>query len=132
GTLGADVLVRSAFDGWGYVRLLDAGTMEEIDAYAIDEALDPAFASGFGDLSVHEVAVDPYKRNIAYLSYYSGGMRVLEYGRDGLKEVGHFVDEDGNNFWGIEVHKLRQLKKPTVILASDRDSGLWIFQYWRN
>jgi hypothetical protein len=30
------------------------------------------------------------------------------------------------------VHKLRQLKKPTVILASDRDSGLWIFQYWRD
>jgi hypothetical protein len=29
------------------------------------------------------------------------------------------------------VHKLRQLKKPTVILASDRDSGLWIFQYQR-
>jgi hypothetical protein len=132
GTLGGDVLVRSAFDGWGYVRLLDADTMEEIDAYAIDEALDPAYASGFGDLSVHEVAVDPYKRNIAYLSYYSGGMRVLEYGKDGLEEVGHYVDEDGNNFWGIEVHKLRQLKKPTVILASDRDSGLWIFQYWRD
>ena len=132
GTLGADVLVRSEFDGWGYVRLLDAETMEQVDAYAIDEALDPAFASGFGVLSVHEVAVDPYKRNLAYLSYYSGGMRVIEYGAGGLEEVGHYVDEDGNDFWGIEVHKLRQLKKPTVILGSDRDSGLWIFQYSRN
>jgi hypothetical protein len=27
---------------------------------------------------------------------------------------------------------LRQLKKPTVILASDRDSGLWIVQYRRD
>jgi hypothetical protein len=132
GTLGAEVLLASEFDGWGYVRLLDAETMEQVDAYAIDEALDPAFASGFGDLSVHEVAVDPYKRNLAYLSYYAGGVRVIEYGPDGLEEVGHYIDEDGNDFWGIEVHKLRQLKKPTVILGSDRDSGLWIFQYWRN
>ena len=59
-------------------------------------------------------------------------MRVIEYGAGGLEEVGHYVDEDGNDFWGIEVHKLRQLKKPTVILGSDRDSGLWIFQYSRN
>jgi PA domain/LVIVD repeat len=132
GTLGADVLIKSEFDGWGYVRLLDAETMEQVDAYAIDEALDEDFATGFGDLSVHEVAVDPYKRNLAYLSYYAGGMRVIEYGPDGLEEVGHYVDVDGNDFWGIEVHKLRQLKKPTVILGSDRDSGLWIFQYWRN
>jgi hypothetical protein len=129
GTLGAEVLIRSAFDGWGYVRLLDATTMEQVDAYAIDEALDEGFATGFGTLSVHEVAVDPYKRNLAYLSYYAGGMRVIEYGPNGLEEVGHYIDEDGNDFWGIEVHKLRQLKKPTVILASDRDSGLWIFQY---
>ena len=78
---------------------------------------------------MHEVAVDPYNPNLAYLSYYAGRMRVIEYGPNGLKEVGHHIDEDGNNLWGIEVHKLRQLKKPTVILASDRDSGLWIYQY---
>ncbi|HSE81036.1 MAG TPA: PA domain-containing protein [Gaiellaceae bacterium] len=131
GTLGADVLLASEFDGWGYVRLLDRETMEQVDAYAIDEALDPAFATGFGALSVHEVAVDPFKRNIAYLSYYSGGMRVIQYGPEGLEELGHYVDEDGNDFWGVQVHKLRQLKKPTVILESDRDSGLWIFQYQR-
>ena len=129
GTLGGDVLIRSVFDGWGYVRLLDAETMEQVDAYAIDEAMDEGFATGFGDLSVHEVAVDRFKKNLAYLSYYAGGMRVIEYGANGLEEVGHYVDEDGNDFWGIEVHKLRQLKKPTVILGSDRDSGLWIFQY---
>jgi PA domain/LVIVD repeat len=131
GTLGADVLLASEFDGWGYVRLIDAETMEQVDAYAIDEALDPAFATGFGALSVHEVAVDPFKPDLAYLSYYSGGLRVIRYGADGLEEVGHYVDEEGNDFWGVQVHKLRQLKKPTVILASDRDSGLWIFQYQR-
>jgi hypothetical protein len=128
GTVGGDILARSDFDGWGYVRLLDAETMEQVDAYAIDEAMDADFAQGFGDLSVHEVAVDPHKRDLAYLSYYAGGMRVIKYGASGLEEVGHYIDEDGNDFWGIEVHKLRQLKRPTVILGSDRDSGLWIFQ----
>jgi hypothetical protein len=131
GTLGADVLVRSEFDGWGYVRLIDARTMEQVDAYAIDEALDEDFATGFGDLSVHEVAVDPFRNNIAYLSYYSGGLRVIRYGANGLKEVGHYVDEDGNNFWGVQVHKIPGHRKP-VVLASDRDSGLWIFRYTGN
>jgi LVIVD repeat len=129
GTLGADVLLRSTFDGWGYVRLLDARTMQQIDAYAIAEALDPAFAPGFGALSVHEVAVDPFKRGLAYLSYYAGGIRVIKYSRNGIREVGHYVDEDGNDFWGVQVVKMARHGNPTLILGSDRDSGLWIFKY---
>jgi hypothetical protein len=132
GALGADVRASAEFDGWGYVRLLETSTMEEIDAYAIDEALDEDFAQGFGDLSVHEVAVDPRRRGIAYLSYYSGGLRVIRYGDDGIEEVGHYIHENGNNFWGVEVHRLRVAgpwSGKTLILASDRDSGLWIFRY---
>jgi hypothetical protein len=132
GTLGADVRAAAEFDGWGYVRLLERETMEEIDAYAIDEALDEDFAQGFGDLSVHEVAVDPRRRGLAYLSYYSGGLRVIRYGANGIEEVGHYIHENGNNFWGVEVHRLRgagEWSGKTLILASDRDSGLWIFRY---
>jgi hypothetical protein len=131
GTLGGEIQASSEFDGWGYVRLLERSTMTQVDAYAIDEALDPAFASGFGDLSVHEVAVDPRRRGLAYLSYYSGGLRVIRYGAAGIEEVGHYVDENGNNFWGVEVHRLREgeFAGQTLILASDRDSGLWIFRY---
>jgi hypothetical protein len=131
GTLGAEVLIQSEFDGWGYVRLLNARTMEEIDAYAIDEAMDPAFASGFGVLSVHEVAVDPFRPRVAYLSYYAGGLRVIRYGPTGIEEVGHYIHEEGNDFWGVEVHRLPQRVKGIrkLILASDRDSGLWIFRY---
>nr|MBA3984750.1 hypothetical protein [Acidimicrobiia bacterium] len=132
GALGADVRAAAQFDGWGYVRLLDRRTMEEIDAYAIDEALVDDFAQGYGDLSVHEVAVDPRKRGLAYLSYYSGGLRVIRYGKQGIEEVGHYIDDDGNNFWGVEVHRLRgrgRLSGKTLVLASDRDSGLWIFRY---
>lgn len=131
GAVGERISVGSVFDGWGYVRLLDRKTMEQIDAYAIAEALDPDFAQGFGDLSVHEVAVDPRRSDLAYLSYYSGGLRVIRYGKDGIEEVGHYIDGNGNNFWGVEVHRLRggRWSGETLILASDRDSGLWIFRY---
>ena len=131
GTRGADVSAASQFDGWGYVRLLERATMNEVDAYAIDEALDPAFARGFGDLSVHEVAVDRRRRGLAYLSYYSGGLRVIRYGDAGIDEVGHYIHENGNDFWGVEFHRVPSgpFARTPLVLASDRDSGLWIFRY---
>ena len=62
GTAGETVTLSSQFDAWGYVHLIDAETLEDVDQFAIPEALDPAFAEGFGDVSVHEVAVDPQVR----------------------------------------------------------------------
>ena len=100
--------------------------MAEIGTYALPESQDAAYASGFGDLSVHEVATDP-DTNLAYISYYGGGFRVLEYGTDGLTEVGSFIDEGGNNFWGVEV--IQHPNGEKYVLASDRDSGLYILQY---
>ncbi|MPZ73841.1 MAG: hypothetical protein GEU74_11520 [Nitriliruptorales bacterium] len=64
--------------------------------------------------------------DVAYLSYYAGGVRVVEYGRKGLKEVGAFIDEGGSNFWGVEVH---EMNGETYVLASDRDYGLYVLQY---
>ena len=126
GTSGQDVDIKALFDGWGYVHLYDANTMTDIDQYYVPESQDPAYASGFGDLSVHEVATDP-QENLAYISYYAAGFRVVSYGPDGLEEVGHFIDEGGNNFWGVEVHEHPNGQK--YVLASDRDSGLYILQY---
>jgi hypothetical protein len=125
--------IKAVFDGWGYVRLFKtdipkrggAGSITQLDTYAIPESQDPAFAEGFGDLSVHEVAIDPRER-LAYFSYYSGGLRVAKYGSQGLTEVGAFIDEGGNNLWGVDI--LRR-KGKTYVLASDRDFGLYIFQY---
>jgi len=137
-TTTAPVTAAAVFDGWGYTRLMTTDGLKEIGTYAIDEALDPAFATGFGDLSVHEVAVDPKKKGLAYLSYYSGGLRVVKYGKDGISEVGAYIAEGGNNFWGVEYHQLPKAGKGKpkggpasndLILASDRDSGLWIFRY---
>ncbi len=105
GTVGDEVLFTSYFDGWGYVHLYGAmgGHVAELDTYAIPEAHDPAYASGFGALSVHEVATSPTSPNLAYLSYYAGGFRVLEIRDNELVEVGSFIDRRGNDFWGVQV-----------------------------
>jgi hypothetical protein len=130
GTDGSTVDIRAIFDGWGYVHLFDANTMQDQDQFYIPESQDPAYSEGFGDLSVHEVATDP-DTDLAYLSYYAGGFRVMKYrdaaGNPDLTEVGAYIAPGGNNFWGVEVHKHPDGQK--YILASDRDSGIWIFQY---
>ncbi|HJW83375.1 MAG TPA: hypothetical protein VJ754_03645 [Anaerolineae bacterium] len=108
--------------------MFDAKTLQELDAFAIPQALDPAFASGFGALSVHEVEADD-TRNLFYSSYYAGGFRVFRVSRArGIEEVGRFIDANGNDFWGIDPHVDPRDGSP-IILASDRDSGLWIFRY---
>lgn len=129
GTASAAVDLQARFDGWGYLHLFDANTMQAIDHWALPEALDPTKATGSGILSIHEVAMDP-KRNRAYIAHYGGGLRVVSFSREGgIKEIGAFIDQGGSNFWGVEVHYLPASPDDPVILASDRDAGLWIFRY---
>lgn len=130
GARGDRLTFSSYFDGWGFVRLLDAGDMSEVDAYAIPESRDSEFADGYGDLSVHEVATSLQDPDLAYLSYYAGGLRVIEVdqadGTTGITEVAAFIDEGGNNFWGIEAFERDGVE---YVAASDRDKGLYIFRY---
>jgi hypothetical protein len=126
GALGERVAFTTTFDGWGYVRLLDAKTLQEIGEYAIPQAFQRNLASGAGALSVHEVATDP-TRNVAYFSYYSGGFRAVKFGPNGIQETGGYLDPKGNDFWGVEVWKYPGTNQ-TYILASDLDSGLFIFK----
>jgi len=129
GTAGSTVTLSAVFDGWGYVHLFDAATLTEIDTYAVPEALNPSFATGFGALSVHEVATD-IDSDLAYLSYYDAGLRVIRFGPSGITEVGHYIDAGGNDFWGVQVFRLPgDPTEQTYVAASDRDSGLWIFKY---
>ncbi len=78
GAVGETVTMEAAFDGWGYVHLFDAVTGAELDTYGIDEAHDEEMAFGSGDFTVHEVATDPQDASLMYISYYSGGMRVVQ------------------------------------------------------
>jgi hypothetical protein len=129
GQTGDDVTLTSFFDGWGYVHLYRnaPGKLQELDTFAIPEAMDPAYASGFGDLSVHEAATSPTRNDLVYFSYYSGGLRVLKITEDEeLQEVGHFIDEGGNNFWGVQVFSQGGKE---LVAASDMAYGLYIFEY---
>jgi hypothetical protein len=126
GDAGPNVEAHALFDGWGYIHLFEAGTLRELDTYAIPEEEDPAFSTGYGPLSVHEVTFDPHA-DLAYLSWYAGGFRVVSVDDGRLREVGHFIDEGGNDFWGVQIH--RDDHRRTLVLASDRDSGLYVFRY---
>lgn len=125
GATGDTVTFSSYFDGWGSVRLFDAH-MKELGAYSIPEAHDPAFADGFGDLSVHEVAVSKVNPNLAYLSYYTGGLRVIDVSNGEITEVGAFIAEGGNNFWGVDTFVQGGVE---YAVMSDRDKGLYIYEY---
>jgi hypothetical protein len=132
GAHGDTLRFQSYFDGWGYVHLFrnSNGKMAELDTYAIPQAHDPAFATGFGDLSVHEVATSQKRADLAYFSYYAGGFRVTKIADNKLVEVGHYIDQGGNNFWGVQVFTGPDGKE--YVAASDRDYGLYIFRYTGN
>jgi hypothetical protein len=65
-----------------------------------------------------------------YFAYYAGGFRVAKIVERGggatLQEVGRFIDTGGNNFWGAQVF---QRGGKEYVAASDRDFGLYIFEY---
>jgi hypothetical protein len=125
-TAGEEVRATSRFDGWGYIHLFDAASLREIDTYAVPETKLEQNATGAGTMSVHEVTFDR-NSDIAYLSWYDAGFRVVRYGSGGMEEVGHFIDQGGNDFWGVQLTSSR--RGQDLVLASDRDSGLYIFRY---
>jgi hypothetical protein len=74
-----------------------------------------------------DLGKDVSERNdLAYLSYYSGGFRVARIVDNKLVETGSYIGPEGNNFWGVQVW---QKDGKEYVLASDRDYGLYIFEY---
>ena len=112
------------------------------------------FGTDFGDLTMHNIEADPLTQGITpsfnagprmFVSWYSLGMRALEY-RPGhfhdnsndegsysqnVHEVGRWIEEDGgSNFWGVHIDRMEIEGDDTqVILASDRNNGLYIFTF---
>jgi hypothetical protein len=128
GARGDVVRFESVFDGWGYIRLFRNadGKLTELDTYAIPEAMNARYVSDFGILSVHEAATSHQRADLVYSSYYSGGLRVLKIADDRLQEVGAFIDQGGNAFWGVEVF---ERDGQEYVAASDMDRGLYVFRY---
>jgi hypothetical protein len=140
GDVGFEVDITATFDGWGYTRVLDTSgrRITEVSQISIPETADEDFGIGFGDLTVHEVEVPrgdpdeggpaPDDDRLAYFSWYAGGFRVWDITDPAQPtEVGRYIDSNGNNFWGVAL-----AEKPNgdrIVLASDRDFGLFIFEY---
>ena len=134
GTLGKPVSTTAFFNGWGYVHLFNAKPtraklLTELDTYAVPEAMDPKHARGSGDLSVHEVATSPTRNDLAYYAYYAAGMRVTKIVNGKLVEVGHYIDPDGSDFWGVEAFTSGGQE---YFAGTDRNAGLQIFRYTGN
>jgi hypothetical protein len=136
GTFGDPIQkIASLFDGWGYVHLfaVDAAVtkLTEVDTFAIPEAMNPAYGTGFGALSVHEVATEKADASRAFLSYYAGGIRAIQIQcskpRDvrtcRLAQTGGYLDPKGNQFWGIETFVRNGV---TYAAGSDMDYGIFI------
>jgi hypothetical protein len=51
---------------------------------------------------------------------------VDDYYGENITEVGRWIAEDGSNFWGVHVTDVDGIQ---YILASDRNTGLHIFQF---
>ena len=119
----------SFFSGWGGSRLLDANTLAELDQYYLPEAGDPAFGTGFGDVDVHEVATGRGPdADLAYFAHYSGGIRVARFDATGIQEVGRFIDQGGNDFWGVQLTDTF-IGGRRVVAYSDRDYGIYLATY---
>ncbi len=127
GTIGNRIRARGGvFDGWGYLHLLNADTMAHIDSYAVPESIDPRFAQGFGDLTIHEITTDP-TGDVGYAVWYSAGFRVIDYSGGDLVEVGKYIAPRGSDMWGVELNVRADGR--LYELVSDRSFGLQIFRF---
>jgi hypothetical protein len=141
GDVGFKVSITATFDGWGYSRVFDTSNPaapNEIAQIHIAETSDEDFATGFGDLTIHETEVPrgdpneggpgPDDDKLAYFSWYSGGFRVWDISDPANPEqVGRYIDAKGNDFWGVALAE--DPNGDRIILASDMDFGLFIFRY---
>ena len=131
GEQGEKITAEGLFDGWGYMSMYSTtrdenGKFPLVDAHAIKESLNQAYAFGFGDLSIHEQAADPTEP-LSYSAYYSGGMRVFSFEAGKITEQGAFIDEGGNDMWGVE--QFTTANGERLFAGSDRDFGLYVFRY---
>ena len=98
-----------------------------MDHFAIDEALDPRFAIGLRRPVGPRVRDRPDR--VPRLQRLLRGRHagVLRSATAGSSEVGAFIDEGGNNFWGVEQFTTPQGER--LFAGSDRDYGLYLFRY---
>ena len=117
---------QQRFDGWGYMHLYS----NEATTRAVDHTRSPRPRGAVlhGLWRPHRPRVrhrpDPEPRLQLLLRGRHAGALVR---RAGASEVGKFIDQGGNNFWGVE--QLTTADGQRLIAGSDRDFGLYLFKY---
>jgi hypothetical protein len=130
GDIGADFSATALFDGWGYTHLFNQDSLNEIDQLAQPATDNPNKAQGFGDMSVHEVAVERSKdlARVAYFSWYDQGFRVAVFDQDEIRRSGFYIPEGGHDLWGVDLCGFDGQGR-RLVCVSDRDFGLFIYRY---
>lgn len=118
---------------WGYARIFDiSNPASPVQLSTFKLPTTTQFPPGIGDYTVHDPKV---VGNTLYLSYYAEGVVVVDIARPGVPAmVAQFVPEPaadprglffpGEEFpfvWGVYPER-------NYVLASDINSGLWVFQ----
>jgi hypothetical protein len=125
---------------WGYVRFFeisDPANPVPLSTFKLPSTTQFPPPAEFHDYSVHDPKV---RGRLAYFSWYSEGVVVVNIARPrNPRQVAQFIPEpaaDPNGFfappdvkfpfvWGVFPYKER------LVLASDINSGLWIFRLGR-
>ena len=118
---------------WGYARIFDiSNPASPVQLSTFKLPTTTQFPPGIGDYTVHDPKVIG---NTLYLSYYAEGVVVVDIARPAAPAmVAQFVPEPaadpnglffpGEEFpfvWGVYPER-------NYVLASDINSGLWVFQ----
>ena len=125
--------IAAVFDGWGYVRLFPTDVPKQrgktgssrrsTPLQSPTKILPTRLASGTCR-STRAPSTPTAASHISPITPAGSGSSLQP---ERLEEVGAFVDEGGNNFWGVGIWRDEHGEK--FVLASDRDFGLYIFQY---
>jgi hypothetical protein len=121
------VNAKAVFDGWGYLRFFDISnpaSPTQVGTFATANTNNEAVATQ-GTWSVHNPEV---RGSIAYTSWYSDGVRVIDFTKPAApKELGSWTGAGAPdnappvNVWSVVPHR-------NLLLVSDRNFGLYILQ----
>jgi hypothetical protein len=126
-TSTVSINAKAVFDGWGYLRFFDIsnpGSPTQVGTFATANTNNEAVATQ-GTWSVHNPEV---RGSILYASWYSDGVRVIDFTKaNAPKELGFWTgagapaNAPAVNIWSVVPHG-------NLLLASDRNFGLYILQ----
>jgi hypothetical protein len=130
GTPPVTASAKADFVGWGFLRIFDISDPAnpvELSNFATPNTFNEAVATE-GTWSVHNPEV---VGNTVYASWYSDGVRIIDISRPKApREIGFWTgagapaDAPAVNIWSVVPHN-------GLLLASDRNYGLYILQAGR-